>query len=912
MRKKRSLVGEASLPITPAAAARTPRTKITPAPKFTSAGDRTGTANRGDSSSKPSFLRPGTQIAQFELIREIGRGGMGRVYLARDTKLGRRVAIKFLALSSQALRERFLVEARTTAQCQHENIVVIHQVDEFQGVPLMVLEHLEGQSLREYSQDRSCTTDQAVDLLVPVVEALVCAHKFGIVHRDLKPDNIFVTSNRRVKVLDFGIARLLAEKERVTASSIETKASAIAGTLPYMAPEQFADKGVDHRADFWALGIIFWELIAGEHPLAPFNPHKLWGSAARLDIPMPKIGGRVSGLHPDLAQLIDQCLQKSPSERPQEAEEILRRLTSLSERARARRDRSDDDPYLGLASFQEADADRFFGRNREVRRVERRLRETPLVCVAAPSGVGKSSLIRAGLIPELKRSGEPWEVMVTRPGRDPLASLASILEPILSPEDSSPDEKANTHRQLLHRLRTEPGFLGTLLRNRARQKKEKILLFVDQFEELYSLVPKLADRQAYTSSLAGVADDASTPLRVVISLRSDFLDRTSEDMNFFDILTNGLHLLPSMGDADMKEAILGPLRGTGYRFEENKIFENMVTSLQDHPSSLPLLQFTASLLWMYRDRARQILTKKAYEDIGGLGGALAKHADGVIQKLSAAQVALARTLFQRLVTGELTRSILLKEEVAGLGDDPNAMHQLLRVLENERLIVAANSEAGLTVELVHESLITEWPTLKRWLSERGEHAAFLEQLGAAARTWDKASRPEGALWRGDALDDAKRFSRRYSGQLAPLEEAYLKAVLALGRRMARRRRVVLAGSFLVLFLVIVGTLLALVSVREQKARAVTEATRAQKAERVVKNQLREIKAARSARDQASAERDAIEKTSNEKIRASYEELLKQKERAERATTRWKKLHAAQKSRADKLARERAKLSTELR
>src|SRR5438270_6782636 len=149
-------------------------------------------------------LAAGARIRQYEIIRELGRGGMGVVYLARDTKLARRVAIKFLMAEERDLIDGFLREARATAACHHENIVVIHEVDEHQGVPYMVLEYLEGQSLRGFIKGRQLAPSRVVELMVPVARALVRAHELNIVHRDLKPENIFVTSSGTIKVLDFG------------------------------------------------------------------------------------------------------------------------------------------------------------------------------------------------------------------------------------------------------------------------------------------------------------------------------------------------------------------------------------------------------------------------------------------------------------------------------------------------------------------------------------------------------------------------------------------------------------------------------------------------------------------------------------------------------------------------------------
>src|SRR5262249_34262422 len=154
-------------------------------------------------------LKEGARIGQYELIRELGAGGMGTVYLARDLRLGRRVAIKFLQSHSADTTRRFVREARATAQCSHENIVVIHEVGAYFGNPFMVLEYLHGQPLSKLARDQKLPVARVMEIMVPVLRALVCAHEQGIVHRDLKPDNVFVTDAGTIKVLDFGIAKVV-------------------------------------------------------------------------------------------------------------------------------------------------------------------------------------------------------------------------------------------------------------------------------------------------------------------------------------------------------------------------------------------------------------------------------------------------------------------------------------------------------------------------------------------------------------------------------------------------------------------------------------------------------------------------------------------------------------------------------
>src|SRR3569623_2056363 len=279
----------------------------------------------------------GTRVGHYELLRELGRGGMGQVFLARDLKLARRVAIKFLATTSRELAQRFVSEARTTAAGSDENIVVIHEVEEHAGAPHMVLEYLEGAPLRDAMQGRALGAGRVIDLMIPVVRAVARAHAAGIVHRDLKPENIFVTSEGSVKVRDFGIAKALvdpgAAPHRPRAEELEklvdhalTGKSAIIGTPQYMSPEQMGMDVVDHRSDLYALGVIMFELLPGRHPLAPYTIQSLLTAGVTLDQPLPKIGTVVGDLPEKLVCFVDCCLAMLKADRYPDAGALLEEL----------------------------------------------------------------------------------------------------------------------------------------------------------------------------------------------------------------------------------------------------------------------------------------------------------------------------------------------------------------------------------------------------------------------------------------------------------------------------------------------------------------------------------------------------------------------------------------------------------
>lgn len=798
---------------------------------------------------------PGTRIGQYELIRELGRGGMGAVFAARDTKLGRKVAIKFLSAQHPDLGARFLLEARATARCSHENIIVIHEVGEYDGNPFMVLEYLQGAPLSTLLRDgKPRAPVQAIELIVPVVRALNAAHAHNIVHRDLKPDNIFLTDSGIVKVLDFGIAKLIQRGDHDGPGLVKTMAlhlsesgggdrpdltqrGALVGTLPYMSPEQWGSGGpVDAQTDVWAVGIILFEMVSGHHPLAPRAGWDLMVTGV-LGEPMPNVRNACPNIPDDLADVIDHCLQKPKDRRIGSACELLDALEPMLPGRSMRRLRSHESPYAGLKSFQEADAHRFFGRARDVAAAVARLRDVPLVGIAGPSGVGKSSFVRAGVLPALKASGEEWTTVVVRPGRNPMTALAYALSPMLT---TGAGNTANTiaqelarDQQVVERLYGEPGYLGTALRSRARARGQHILLFVDQFEELFTQVADPSERKAFTACLAGVCDDVATPLRLVLSVRSDFLDHMAEAPALMAELTRGLLFLAPPDRDGLRDALIQPAEMAGYQFELPQIVEAMLDHLQHTPGALPLLQFAASQLWEMRDRDRRLLTAASYERIGGITGSLASHAAAVLAECTPREQALVRAICLRLVTSEHTRAIVPVSELYELSPDPAEVHRVVDRLVHSRLLVSQtatsdhDSRLGGTVELVHESLIHSWPMLRRWLDETQEDSAFLEQLRTAAKQWLAKGYPQGLLWRGEAAEEARLWHRRYRGELPDLQRTYLLAVYALDARAARRKRIAVTSALAIMALLVLAAGVGLVTIRDAQREAAAQARHAQ-------------------------------------------------------------------------------------
>ncbi|MFO0728261.1 MAG: serine/threonine-protein kinase [Myxococcota bacterium] len=792
----------------------------------------------------PTALGAGDRVGSYEVIRQLGKGGMGRVYLARDIRLGRRVALKVLETHQPEFLARFLEEARATAQLTHENIVTLYDLQWHNLWPYLVLEYVPGKTLARWFQERIERTGspkagclppaRAAELMMPVARALVFTHGAGIVHRDLKPSNIMLSESGTVKVLDFGIAKLLGPELSLGGHGPEAPG---VGTRAYMAPEQWRGGEVDGRTDIWAMGVMLHWLLEGEHPAGPLTPESL-RAIADLNVPLPSLHLR----RPELGRIgaiVDRCLLKERTARLDSAKLLLSELEAVTRpnALRLEKDGEPVNPYPGLAAFQEQDAGLFFGREEAIERFVVQLNHRPLLAVVGSSGSGKSSFVRAGVMPALARSGDAWECFTLRPGPFPLNALAELLSQhtwLTSSGDRPDAQSPLSQAEITARLREEPGALGLHLRGRANRRLERILLFVDQFEEVVTMASD-ADRLAFLAALVGAADDLSSPVRVIISLRQDFLDRVAAtNPDLAALLNRGTFLLGPLGPRELRMALVRPAESLDYRFESEQLVGEILAALSTPTGALPLLQFAAHRLWEGRDTYQRVLTGEAYRSFGGVAGALSRHASSVLSCMSATERDLARLLILRLVTPDRTRAVVTHRELASLGDGPE-LERVLGMLIDARLVAVDDiSNAESTVELVHDSLIFTWPTLTRWLEEEEDSSRFQVRLRRAALEWKEAGQREGLLWRGDAAEDARAWAKRHGpvglAKLGPADRRYLEAVLALldRERRARRQRWAILALSLLTTLVVVSAL-ALSAHREARRAELARAEAAQSA-----------------------------------------------------------------------------------
>lgn len=718
------------------------------------------------------------EVDHFRIKRKLGQGGMGEVYLAKDATLGRLVALKLIKpqLLQKVGAQRFLNEARVTAQLSHPNIVVIHYLGQFSGQPYLALEYLEGETLRERMESEASAPARVMRAGAAIARALEHAHSKGVRHCDLKPSNIIVSQDGRLRILDFGLAELVTASEADVPKDSSTEK--LIGTPAYMSPEQWNRKALTAAVDIWAMGVILYEMAAGKRPFHGKDEAALRERVTGSEV-APALEARE--LPAEIVELIAQCLAKDPARRPAAA-----RAAETLESALARSSRfasSTEDPFRGLLPFEEQHAASFFGREEEIGAFVERMRTEPVSAVVGPSGAGKSSFVRAGVIPRLREDGA-WKILSLRPGPSPFRALAMRLLQLASRDSGGQHAGADDIEALAKELENKTGALNLYLEARARESGENILLFVDQLEEVCTEVESPKIRELFLAAIVSAVEDSAERVRVVFTVRDDFLGRLPIDRRFQRALGRQTVLGP-LGRDQLRDAIVQPVARLGYAYENISLVEEMLDEISGEAARLPLLQFACKTLWERRDISRRILVRAELAKIGGIGGALSAYADQLLAGFSPEELRIARAIFLRLVTPEGARRSLSKTSLLELG--PSTEGVLTRLIDSRLLATRKATDisgAAASVEIIHESLIRAWPLLVRWLDESREERVLLAQLEAASALWEQRGRPSEETWHGDALLDAeRRLSLHNIEPPAPVAE-----FLGAGREREKKKR----------------------------------------------------------------------------------------------------------------------------
>jgi hypothetical protein len=555
----------------------------------------------------------------------------------------------------------------------------------------------------------------------------------------------------------------------------------VSSPVEYSSPEQLRGVPPSNLSDIYNLGLVLYEMITGGHPFMELPPKEI--RRRQLIEPLPLIHEQ----RPDVPTAVDEVIQKATNKDPalrfQNALDFgaayALAVSGKREQVSAtpsKVEASTVNPYKGLRSFTESDADDFFGRERLVQSLLDSLAGNEgggILAVIGPSGSGKSSVVRAGLIPALRAGALPgsedWFFIQMHPDRHPFEELeAALLRVAVNPPDSLLGQLRGDDRGL-HRalLRCLPDENGTLF------------LLIDQFEELFTLVEE-ETRQKFLDILVEAIRDPASRLHLIFTLRADFYDRPLLYPRFGQLVRDHAETVLPLSAAELEQAILQPAKEAGANFEEG-LAVRIIDDVLYQPGALPLLQY--ALTELYDLREGQALTHNAYEKIGGISGALAQRAEALYQAQNPQEQEALRQVFLRLVAGE--------EDAADGGGGMRRRESLEALLalypEDDRLreIINAFARARLltldydpltrapTVEVAHEALIDEWRRLREWLAESKDDLYQQQRLNLLMREWLAENREPGLLLRETRLDQLAAWAQNSSLVLTPEEQQYL-------------------------------------------------------------------------------------------------------------------------------------------
>ena len=730
---------------------------------------------------------------RYRIVSLLGRGGMGEVWQAYDLKLQVEVALKSILpgrFAGDGGREVLRNEVRSAREVISPNVCRIFDLVEQDGREFVSMEYIDGKTLLSLLRERApLPIPEATRIAAQFLSGLEAIHQAGLVHRDVKPENIMITRTGRVLLMDFGIAKGLTEDQRGT----------IAGTPAYMAPEQSRGEAIDARADIFAAGVTLAEMIAPAGLHDHTTRKSIWDAVRHEPVHLFDSPWR---------RVLERAVAAQITERYASARELVRALEDVPQRIEGAEDKR---PYPGLASFSEKDAEFFFGRELDVEAVWKKLQRSSLLALIGASGAGKTSFLHAGLIPAMP---EGWRQIVIRPSSAPFAALGQALVPELAGD-------VEATRAL---VRLDDPKQALLAVGRWRAAHAQVLLICDQFEELFTLCrPEV--QTGFADLLGRLAIQAD--VHVLLSMRDDFLLHCHGHPRLAPISSDLTMLGPPTGST-LRRALVQPSLLCGYRFEDEALADQMLDAVVGERGALPLVAFAASRLWENRDRERGLLTRAAYEGIGGVSGALAQHAEATLERIGPERESIVREIFRNLVTSHGTRAVTEVEELLSVFGDQAAAGEVLRELLAARLLTSFEIEVEggqrhRRVEVVHESLLAQWPRLVRWQTQDADSAQFRDQLRQQAQLWNERGRAEDLLWAGNSYRDFVVWRERYPGALTATEEQYAQAMTVRAERLRRRRRRILTGSFATLAVVLAA--MTLLWVRAQMAERRSEARR---------------------------------------------------------------------------------------
>lgn len=477
-------------------------------------------------------------------------------------------------------------------------------------------------------------------------------------------------------------------------------------------------------------------------------------------------------------------------------------------------------PYRGLQYFREEDAPFFFGRDAAVGQLHDAVRRTSFVALVGASGSGKSSVVRAGIVPALRRERERiWEMVTMVPGDRPFHAVAAALLPLLEPDTDEVGRLVETNRLAAAFERGDLTLRDAVERVLEKQSGTDRLLFVaDQWEELYTLTPAEATRRRFVDDLLEASVRA--PLSVVLTIRGDFVGHALAYRALSDRLQGAQVNLGPMTRSELALAIERPAEKVGLSFE-SALVPRILDDAGDEPGNLPLLEFVLKQLWENRRTGR--LLHDTYDRMGRLQGAVAKKADDIFKQLSSLERQAVQRIFLQLATpadqGDYARRRATFEEIG-----EGSMDVLKRLTDERLLVTSPGASGGETVEVSHEALIRNWETLKGWLDQDREFLLWRRRFAEFVGAWRHDPTQEGTLLTGAFLVEAQKWMHERGDRLLAEERNYITASVDRQERERRTARVRTRVAVALVALAAVSAGLFALDSQRQKRRAEAEAT----------------------------------------------------------------------------------------
>lgn len=736
-----------------------------------------------------SVDRKDRSIRGYELREVIGSGEHGVVHRAYQPSIGREVAIKVIQADNSndlAFVARFEREAQRVANLEHPHVLPLHDYWRDPTGAYLVMPLMRGGSLEDSLRKGGWNLEPALRLLNQVGSALAFAHRRGVVHGDLKTANVLFDEDGNAYLSGFGIM----------GGPVDDPDPSSRRLLP---PEEAPGAESTLHTDVLALGAITYELLSGVPPTATTHLSHL--SQHRRDIPE------------SLAAVLARAMATEPRDRYPRVDEFLRELrrsagvdvVAAPEVVVADPEQFRN-PYKGLRAFAEDDAVDFHGREDLIDDLVAQVANHPLVTVVGPSGSGKSSVVRAGLIPALRAGSltdsRNWLVTDMFPGTFPFEELEAALSRVA----------VRTTGSMLSEL-TQPNGLLRLSKQILPGDDSTLLVFIDQFEELFSTVRSEETRRRFLENLISVANDERSRVKVVTTIRADFFDRPLAYADFAEAIAAGIVTVGPPTRDGLARAVSAPARTVGLELEAGLV-GRIIADVEGQPGALPLLQYALTETFAHRELSS--LTIAGYEATGGVAGALGRRAEELYEGLTTAGKLAAREIFLRLVSvdelGTVTRRRTRQAELVSLAVDRGGLQSVLQAFAGFRLLTFDRDPVtrGPTVEVAHEALLTEWSRLRTWIEDARDSLILARRVGESAQEWIESDEDPSYLLRGIRLEDVENWASNANVVLTDLESRYLtasvdhrSAELETARRRRRRTLAVLAGGLIVVSLLAV-------------------------------------------------------------------------------------------------------------